>query len=144
MPTGNKMVYGKSGAYSLVLPQGWIVTNDTPEHDFTATGEGLNFEVIYQPHSSRSALEAILITKNRFQKNGGVDFTEPETIEINGNEWVKINCKFVFRGEKTGSMTCMACKKPSGLFIVMFGGVLSDQGNTQSTLRSILESFEIQ
>ena len=61
-----------------------------PGHDFTASGAGLNFDVIYHAENSKTPLQAILTVKNRLQKNGAVDFTEPYTKDINpkSGSWV--------------------------------------------------------
>jgi hypothetical protein len=139
----SQRVFGKSKAYSLILPDDWEVTNDIPEHDFTASRDSLNFEVIYQPSRAKSANELLDIIKRRFQKNGAVDFTDPYRKEINNRQWIGFACTLIFRGAKSGSMTCLVHKSEKGVFILMYGSALSPKEETSPVFDKILNSFEI-
>lgn len=140
----SQKVYGKSKAYSLILPPEWEVTNDIPEHDFTASNEGLNFEVIYQPKSSRTASELLDIIKRRLQKNGAVDITSPFTRVFNNIKWLGVSSTLLFRGKKSGSMTCMVYKSDKGAFILMFGSALQPENVTRQFFDPIINSFNIE
>ena len=87
-----KRVFGKSRAYSLILPADWEVTNDIAEHDFSADQDGLVFDVIYKAKNSRSALEVSDITRKRLQKNGVSDFSKTYIKKVN-NGRISDSCK---------------------------------------------------
>lgn len=139
---GSDRVYGKSKAYSLVLPEGWEVTNDIADHDFTASGKGLNFEVIYKPINTMTPMEILDKIKNRLQKNGATDFTDPYSKFINNREWLGITCAVTFQGSKSGSMTCMVHTGENRAFLLMYGSALYSFEKTQPVFDSIIQSFE--
>jgi len=139
-----KRVFGKSRAYSLMLPADWEVTNDIAEHDFSAYQDSLVFDVIYKAKNSRSALEVSDITRKRLQKNGGSDFSKTYIKKVNNRDWITFSVIFLKPDKNKFKMTCMVLKNHNEVFILMFGGILPSAERSQPVYDSIIRSFNIQ
>ena len=139
-----KRVFGKSRAYSLILPADWEVINDMPEHDFSAYQDGLVFDVIYKAKNSRSALEVSDITRKRLQKNGGSDFSKTYIKKVNNRDWITFSVIFLKPDKNKYKMTCMVLKNHNEVFVLLFGGILPSAERSQPAYDSIIRSFNIQ
>jgi len=139
-----KRVFGKSRAYSLILPADWEVRNDNPEHDFSAVQDGYFFDVIYKAKNSRSALEVSDITRKRLQKNGGFDFSKSYIKKLNNRDWITFNTMFLTAKKNKMKMTCMVHKNNGGVFIFLYGEFLPSPERSQAVFDSIIRSFSIE
>lgn len=141
--SAQQRVYGKSMAYSLILPPEWEVTNYIPDHDFGANNKALFFQVIYFKESSKTASEILDILKIRLQKDGAYYFSNPIFRNINGLNWISFTCEMKLLKNSAGSTTCQVYKNNKGIFILMYGSALSPEEETRPVFNSILNSFEI-
>jgi hypothetical protein len=143
-PAGNRRVYGKSGAYSLILPIGWDENNHTTPFDFIAINKSLVFEVAYFKESSKTESELLEILKVRLKKDGAAGFTETFQKEVNGINWIGFSSVFSYKGKLSGNHTCLINKNFNGVFILMFGSALQSENETQPIFDPIVESFKIE
>ena len=142
-PSVPQRVYGKSKAYSLILPPEWEVSNQFPEHDFSAHNKALFFQVMYFKESSKTASELLDILKTRLQKDGAVDFSNQFGYDLYGIRWTAFFCKIRILENESGEMTCMVYKSNKGVFISMFGSALKPEIETRKFFDPIFESFTI-
>jgi hypothetical protein len=139
-----KRVFGKSRAYSLILPVDWEVRNDNPEHDFSAVQDGYFFDVIYKAKNSRSALEVSDISRKRLQKNGGSDFSKTYIKKVNNRDWITFSVVFLKPNKNKFKMTCMVHKNNGGVLIFLYGEFLPSPERSQAVFDSIIRSFNIE
>lgn len=141
--SAQQRVYGKSMAYSLILPPQWEVTNQFPENDLSAQNKLLFFRVMYFKESSKTASELLDILKTRLHMDGATDFSNEFIYDIYGIRWNAFTCSIKILGDNTGSITNMINKNDKGIFILIFGSAVEAEIDTRKFFSPILDSFTI-
>ncbi len=142
--SAQQRAYGKSKAYSLILPSGWEETNDTTKFDFMAFNKSLVFEVAYFKESSKNESELLEILKTRLKNDGAAGFTKPFRKQINGINWIGFSSAFIYKDQLSGNHTCLIYKNHKGVFILMYGSALYPAKEIQAIFDPIVKSFKIE
>jgi hypothetical protein len=138
-----RRVYGKSLAYSFILPSDWDINYDLAPYDLFADGNGSTLKVIYQPSSSKTALERLDFIRGMLRHSGEVKITNFFTKLINNIQWVGFSCTIHHPKKMPIITTCLAYKHNRQIFMITYHTLLSNKQKFDDIFNPIINSFEI-